>query len=755
MEQVSAAASYTLRFINQTNKSIFLTGKAGTGKTTLLREIIATTHKNTVVVAPTGIAALNAGGVTIHSMFQLPFAAFIPDSKPLPHFSETMKFETQTSLSRHFNMSAQKRAVIRNMELLVIDEVSMLRADTLDAMDFMMRRVRRNERPFGGVQVLCIGDLLQLPPVVKNDEWNVLQKYYRGMFFFHSHVIQQFPPLYIELDKIFRQTDDEFISVLNNLRNNTITQKDIQVLNQFVQPGFDVKDNKGYIILTTHNAKADGINSESLAALSGKQYTYKPLIVDDFPEKIYPVDPNLQLKVGAQIMFIKNDPSHEKQFFNGKMGVIKSLAENEILVHFPDENKTIEVERYEWENIRYKINENTKEVEEELLGTFTHFPIKLAWAITVHKSQGLTFDKAVLDVSQVFAPGQAYVALSRLRSLKGLILLSPLRMNGISSDEDVLQYAANKANEAILAESLTSETSQYLRNTLINSFDFRQLIQEWRNHSYSYKQEAPKSPKSKHKNWAQSNVDSMEQLADASSKFQSQLYQLFSADPVDIAFIRQRCEAAYNYFFSPLDTVVEAVLLKIEEIKRVKKVKAFYDELLVLEELQIKTVLQLKKALQLLKIIVEGKEISKQNLISQDSSQYKINKLVIVAERFREMSASLVDDDDTSYYKPKAKKEKQPKKATIEETLELWKQNHSIHEIAKLRKLTAGTIFSHFTKLIQMEALQLSDILPDDKIAALREAFYDFKGESLGELKDIHGDKFTWDELRLYKATLK
>ncbi|ESU24641.1 putative helicase [Flavobacterium enshiense DK69] len=755
MKQLSAAASYTLRFINQTSKSIFLTGKAGTGKTTLLREIIATTHKNTVVVAPTGIAALNAGGVTIHSMFQLPFAAFVPDSKSLPHFSDTVKFETQASLSRHFNMGAQKRAVIRNMELLVIDEVSMLRADTLDAMDFMMRKVRRNERPFGGVQVLYIGDLLQLPPVVKNEEWNVLQKYYRGMFFFHSHVIQQFPPLYIELDKIFRQTDDVFISVLNNLRNNTITQNDIEVLNQFVKPDFDVKNNKGYIILTTHNAKADGINSESLAALSGKQYTYKPLIVDDFPEKIYPVDPNLQLKVGAQIMFIKNDLSFEKQFFNGKMGIIKSLAENEILVHFPDENKTIEVERYEWQNIRYKINENTKEVEEELLGTFTHFPIKLAWAITVHKSQGLTFDKAVLDVSQVFAPGQAYVALSRLRSLKGLILLSPLRMNGISSDEDVIEYASNKANEATLADSLSSETSQYLRNTLITSFDFRQLIQEWRNHSYSYKQEAPKSPKSKHKNWAQSNVDSMEQLADASTKFQSQLYQLFSADPVDIAFIRQRCEAAYNYFFSPLDTVVESVLLKIEEIRRVKKVKAFYDELLVLEELQIKTVLQLKKALQLLKIIVEGKEISKQNLISQESSQYKINKLVIVAERFRSMSASLVDDDDVSYYEPKAKKEKQPKKATIEETLELWKQNHSIHEIAKLRKLTPGTIFSHFTKLIQMEVIQLSDILPDDKIAALREAFYDFKGESLGELKDIHGDKFTWDELRLFKSSMK
>jgi len=754
MEQLSAAATYTLRFINQTNRSIFLTGKAGTGKTTLLREIIATTHKNTVVVAPTGIAALNAGGVTIHSMFQLPFAAFIPDNKELPYFSESVKFENQDSLRRHFQMNATKRAVIRNMELLVIDEVSMLRADVLDAMDFMMRKVRRNERPFGGVQVLYIGDLLQLPPVVKNEEWQMLQKYYRGMFFFHSHVIQQYPPLYIELDKIFRQTDNQFISVLNNLRNNRITTEDLQVLNQFVKPDFDVKANKGYIILTTHNAKADTINSDALRELSGKQYTYQPEIVDDFPEKIYPVDPSLQLKVGAQIMFIKNDLSFEKQFFNGKMGIIKSLSDNEILVHFPEENKTIEVERYEWQNIRYKLNENTKEIEEELLGTFTHFPIKLAWAITVHKSQGLTFDRAVLDVSRVFAPGQAYVALSRLRSLNGLILLSPLQMNGISSDEDVLQYASNKANEEILQDSLTTETKNYLYNCLISSFDFKTLIQEWRNHSFSYNQEAPKSPKMKHRDWAKTNAESIAELGDASVKFQSQLYKLFSENPMNIEFIRQRCDAAYDYFFKTLDHSVEELLLKIEEVKRTKKVKAFYDELLFLEELQIKTVLQLKKVRLLLKIISEGKEISKQNLLSDEAQHYKINKLVLVSQRFKEQHTALVEEDgDASYYEPKMKKKKEPKKATIEETLELWKQNLSIHEIAKQRKLTPGTIFSHFTKLIQMEIITLSDILPDDKIAALREAFYDFKGESLGELKEIHGDKFSWDELKLFKAS--
>ena len=601
MEFLSAEANYTLRFINQTNKSIFLTGKAGTGKTTLLKEIIATTHKNTVVVAPTGIAALNAGGVTIHSMFQLPFAAFIPDNKQVAQFSGAIKFENRDTLGRHFKMNATKRSIIRNMELLIIDEVSMLRADVLDAIDFMLKKVRRNERPFGGVQVLFIGDLLQLPPVVKNEEWQMLRNYYNGMFFFHSHIIQQYPPLYIELDKIFRQTDAEFIDVLNNLRHNKITSQDVKLLNQFVQPNFDLKKNKGFIILTTHNAKADAINAQSLKDLEGKQFTYLPEVVGDFPDKIFPLDEKLHLKVGAQVMFVKNDLNFDKQFYNGKMGVIKSLSSNEIRVHFPEENKTIEVERYEWQNIKYKLNENTKEVEEEVIGTFVHYPIKLAWAITVHKSQGLTFDKAALDVSQVFAPGQAYVALSRLRSLKGLILLSPLNMNGVSSDEDVLSYAENKASEDILQDALVQETNTFLLHTLLKTFDFKELIQEWRNHQFSYKAEAPKSPKSKHANWAKQQYETISKIEAPSSKFMSQLHKIFHVEKLDAPFLQERCEAAYDYFFKTLDQVAEELLLKIEEIKRTKKVKAFYDELMVLEEMQIKAILQLKKA-QTLKI---------------------------------------------------------------------------------------------------------------------------------------------------------
>ena len=758
MNSLSAEANYVLQFINQTNRSIFLTGKAGTGKTTLLKEIIKSTHKNCVVVAPTGIAALNAGGVTIHSMFQLPFGGFIPDNST-PQFLENSKFETKATLRRHFKMSGLKKSVIQNMELLIIDEVSMLRSDLMDAIDFMLQSVRRKNFPFGGVQILFIGDLLQLPPIIRDEEWRILRSYYKGKFFFHSHVIQQNPPLYIELSKIFRQTDEQFISVLNNLRNNQITQSDIQILNQFVQPNFDLKTNKGFITLTTHNVKADAINSQSLLDLKGNTKIYKALIVDDFPDKIYPLEENLELKVGAQVMFIKNDLSFDKNYFNGKMGIIKSLSDEEILVNFPEENKTIEVERYEWQNIRYYVDENTKEINEEVLGTFTHYPIKLAWAITVHKSQGLTFDKAALDVSQVFLPGQAYVALSRLRSLKGLVLLSPLQMNGISSDNDVMEYAENKASAELLENSLKNETKMFIHNYLKSSFDWTDLAQEWRNHKFSYNEDSELSAKSKHAFWAKKQTETIVNLLDPSRKFISQLNSLFKEEEVDFKFVFERIQAAYLYFLQPLDNMVYDILWKLEEVIRIKKVKAFYDELVVLETLQTKAVLQLMKAKLLIETIVKGEAISKEKLSSEAIRFYKIRKLETIREEFKNTNATLIDPEalgevNLERYTKKKKTDKAPKKSTVQETYELWLEKNTIKEIAAIRKLTTQTIGGHLAKLIETETISITDVLPEEKIQELAKAFKGYKEETLNGLKEQYGDKFTWDELKLFKASL-
>lgn len=755
MENLSTAAKYTLQFINQTQRSIFLTGKAGTGKTTLLREIVQSTHKNTVIVAPTGIAALNASGVTIHSMFQLPFAGFIPDHIT-PDFSDIVKFESRNTLGRHFKMSGLKKAVIRNMELLIIDEVSMLRADLLDAIDFMMQSVRKRKVPFGGVQILFIGDLLQLPPVIKDQEWQVLKKYYTGKFFFHSHVIRQNPPLYIELSKIYRQTDDVFISILNNLRNNRISDSDIKYLNAHVKPNFDFKINKGYITLTTHNAKGDSMNAQALNDLEGKELVFKPEIVGDFPEKIFPVDEQLQLKTGAQIMFIKNDLSFDKQYFNGKMGIVKSLSDQEILIHFPEENKTIEVEKYEWQNIRYKVNEMTKEIEEDVVGTFVHYPIKLAWAITVHKSQGLTFDKAALDVSQVFLPGQAYVALSRLRSLKGLILLSPLQMNGISNDQDVMEYSLNQASEEFLENTLQNETKNFVHHYLKTTFDWTELAQEWRNHRFSYNENSENAVKSPHSVWAAKNAESMAELILPAKKFAAQLDKLFSDVNFDFEFISNRIHAAYDYFFLPMDKLVQEILWKLEEIKRIKKAKAFFDELMVLEEFQTNAVTRLMKARLLIKIVASGEEISKENLNSSEIRNYRSNKIEATQTKFKSENVTLIEDENDieRYTAKKDRKNKEPKKSTVQETFELWKENNSIKEIATLRKLTSQTISNHIAKLIETETIAIQDVLPEDKISELALAFKDYNEDSLNPLKEKYGNTFTWDELKLFKAAL-
>jgi len=757
--QSNPTAAFVEQFINQTSQSIFLTGKAGTGKTTLLRKIMASTHKNAVIVAPTGIAALNAGGVTIHSFFQLPFAGFIPEFGAQPAFSESVKFETKQTLLRHFTMNKTRLKMIRNIDLLIIDEVSMLRADLLDAIDWTLRNIRRAHEPFGNVQVLFIGDLLQLPPVVKQEEWQILRNHYQGIFFFHAKVLQETQPLYIELSKIYRQQDQDFIQLLNQLRNNQMSSEDLQILNQYVRPDFDANKEEGYITLSTHNAKADQINAIALEALPEKLWSYAAEITGDYPKHLYPLEPTLELKLGAQVMFIKNDLSLEKNYFNGKMGKIKALSSDEILVEFPEEKKTINVEKFEWSNIRYELNAATGEVEEKTIGTFVHYPLKLAWAITVHKSQGLTFDKAVLDVSEVFAPGQAYVALSRLRTLSGLVLTQPMRMNGLSNDQQVMAYSQHKADENTLPKVLEAHTKHYLLQTLKQAFDWYELRSQWSQHEASYQALGAKSEKTKNKSWMALQNQVVQATKEPAEKFIRQLEGLFTKPHFDRVFLKERVDAAYLYFFAQLDGVLLSNLRKIAELSRVRKTKSYAEELEALDEILTETILKLKKVRLLVTAVAEGEAITKDRIWNNDLQQYKLSKIAIVRQELKQVP-SLLDDPDAeevSFLKSTKKlaKEQKVKKSTQEKTLELLEAGKEVSEIARERQLSVQTINSHFAYLIRSGQIELTDVMSPKRISELEQLFEGFEGNSLNPLKEKLGSKATWDELKLYQAWMQ
>ena len=414
--------------INQTNRNIFLTGKAGTGKTTFLKFIRENCPKQMAVVAPTGVAAINAGGVTIHSFFQLPLAPFIPETKRTGFNGSKEETVNRHNLISRMRVNNEKRKLWQQLELLIIDEISMVRCDTLDAVDTILRYFRKNPyEKFGGVQLLFIGDMFQLPPVIKDAEWNLFREHYDSPYFFSSQVIKNEPPLYIEFNKIYRQSEEKFINLLNQVRNNELDEVGLSILDSRFQPTFRRSKNDGYIVLTTHNEQARQINLAALQNLEGSALLFEANITGDFPENAFPAEEMLYLKTGAQVMFIKNDSAERgKRYFNGKIGTVTKLDEDSIAVQCEGDEDEITVEKEEWENIRYSVDKTTQQVKEQKLGSFTQFPLRLAWAITIHKSQGLTFEKAIIDAGEAFAPGQVYVALSRCTSLDGLILKSKI-----------------------------------------------------------------------------------------------------------------------------------------------------------------------------------------------------------------------------------------------------------------------------------------------------------------------------------------
>ncbi len=452
-------------FIEHTNQHVFLTGKAGSGKTTFLKYIRKHSRKNIVVAAPTGVAAVNAGGVTLHSLLQLPVEPFVPSESG------------ERRLSYYLRMSSEKIGVLRAMDVLIIDEVSMLRADILDAVDVVLRRVRRNKEPFGGVQMIYIGDMFQLPPVVKDEEWKLLGHYYTSSYFFHAHTIRTSPPLYIELKTVYRQQNQHFVELLNKVRYGTFSNEDLQLLNTRYNPEYLSSKNENSIILTTHNYLANRINKDEMNRLQGETKCYTGTLKGEFSESTLPVESELILKVGARVMFLKNDRHEHRRYYNGRMATVIRFSENTVSVLADGDTEEIEVRCEKWKNLRYTYDKITHQLQENEIGSFVQLPLRLAWAVTVHKSQGLTFDGVIVDVANAFAPGQVYVALSRCRTFEGLQLLSPLSPELLQTNPHVIRFMQSENSLEQLYELLEKQKTQYCRAQLLRAFDWNPMLQ--------------------------------------------------------------------------------------------------------------------------------------------------------------------------------------------------------------------------------------------------------------------------------------
>ncbi|MFA4866600.1 MAG: AAA family ATPase [Pedobacter sp.] len=556
-----------LSFIDYTNQPIFLTGKAGTGKTTLLKRIKETSTKKMAVIAPTGVAAMNAKGTTINSFFQLPPGSFFPGDISLENLQSG--FISIQSMVSDLSYTREKLSLFNELELLIIDEVSMVRCDLLDVIDAILRSVRKNNAPFGGVQLLLIGDLYQLPPVTKREDWSFLSRAYPSPYFFDALVIRRYPVLQIELTTVFRQTEPEFINILNDIRNNQINETGLELLNKRYLPEFNVADEVSPIIITSHNAEANAINKGKLDELAGEEYTFEGEISGEFRDLGLQAEQTLKLKEGAQIMFIKNDTGENRKFYNGKIGKVKSIKGDDIYISFPNEDDLL-LEKTSWQSFEYK-TDNEEAIVQQQVGEFSQYPIKLAWAVTIHKSQGLTFDSAIIDAGKSFVAGQVYVALSRVRTLNGLILKSKISTDSLRSNTEVINYM-KPVKEEELDSILIKEQESFILQLVLNHFSFSRIytgLEVMASHP-----EVVKSILPEFKSLLAQLNKSVNDLIGLSDRFQNQVKQLHQQHGFkDQEALQARIESALTYFSKELNLQLINQLNKNIRVKPKNKIQ--------------------------------------------------------------------------------------------------------------------------------------------------------------------------------------